>query len=346
MAKTANHGMYRLTTFVALALLALPRSTVAQTAARGTGPAPAGAVVGIGPYLHLVADLDKSLEFYQAVLGTEAAGTAETRAWGHNEPVAVMYGAPGAELRTATVPVPGSEMPVELVAFRGLARPRVEPRVYDPGAALLLVFVRDINAAVSAATAHGGSILTPTGKPVVVRDRNQFIIVRDPDGFFVELLQTDPPPAGAASGNAVAARFRTTALNAEESVRCYRDALGFQLPDIRPFGDDPVLGGMTGLGVAKTRLVTSIVPGSAMTFEVLEFDQTGRTRTRGNIHGVGASMLRLRVGDIDAVFAKIKAAGGTPVTPQPVTLKDNRRMVIVEDLDGLFVQLWQVAPGQ
>ena len=56
-------------------------------------------------------------------------------------------------------------------------------------------------------------------------------------------------------------------------------------------------------------------------------------------------MLRLRVGDIDAVFAKIKAAGGTPVTPQPVTLKDNRRMVIVEDLDGLFVQLWQVAPA-
>jgi hypothetical protein len=29
-----------------------------------------------------------------------------------------------------------------------------------------------------------------------------------------------------------------------------------------------------------------------------------------------------------------------------VTLKDNRRMVIVEDLDGLFIQLWQVAPGQ
>ena len=198
----------------------------------------------------------------------------------------------------------------------------------------------------NAVTAHGGSILTPNGQPVVVRERNRFIIVRDPDGFFVELLQTDPLPAGAPAGNVVAGRFRTTVVNAEETVRFYRDTLGFPLPDVRPFGDDPVLRGMTGLGTAKTRLATGAVPGTSVVFEVLEFNQVERTRSHADIHGVGASMLRLRVGDIDAVFAKIKAAGGTPVTPQPVTLKDNRRMVIVEDLDGLFVQLWQVAPGQ
>ena len=180
----------------------------------------------------------------------------------------------------------------------------------------------------------------------MVRDRNRFIIVRDPDGFFVELLQTDPLPAGASAGNVVTGRFRTTAVNADQTVRFYRDTLGFPLPDVRPFGDDAVLGGMTGLGIARTRMAIGAVPGSSVVFEVLEFNQVERTRSRADIHGIGASMLRLKVGDIDAVFAKIKAAGGTPVTPQPVTLKDNRRMVIVEDLDGLFVQLWQVAPGQ
>jgi predicted enzyme related to lactoylglutathione lyase len=222
----------------------------------------------------------------------------------------------------------------------------VEPNVYDPGAAVLLLFVRDIGAAMTAVTSHGGSVLTPSGQPVVVRDRNRFIIVRDPDGFFVELLQTDPLPAGATTGNVITGRFRTTAMNAEQTARFYRDALGFVLPDVGALRDDPVLGGMTGLGVARDRLAAAIVPGSAVTFEVLEFSQVERTRLLADIHGVGASMLRLRVADIDSVFAKVKAAGGTPVTPQPITLKDNRRMVIVEDLDGLFIQLWQVASGR
>ena len=346
MARTTRGAVSLITMLVAL-VLTVPRvPAFAQNAIRGAQPAPAGRVTGIGPYLHLVADLDRSLEFYQAVLGSEATGTAEARAWGRNEPVAAMYGAPGAEVRTATLPVPGSEMPVELVAFRGVARRRIEPHVYDPGATLLLLFVRDIGTAMNAVSAHGGSILTPSGQPVVVRDRNRFIIVRDPDGFFVELLQTDPLPAGASAGNVVTGRFRTTAMNADQTVRFYRDTLGFPLPDVRPFGDDAVLGGMTGLGIARTRIAIGAVPGSSVVFEVLEFNQVERTRSRADIHGIGASMLRLRVGDIDAVFAKIKAAGGTPVTPQPVTLKDNRRMVIVEDLDGLFVQLWQVAPGQ
>jgi catechol 2,3-dioxygenase-like lactoylglutathione lyase family enzyme len=323
-----------------------PFGLFAQGAAPANQPVTAGAVNGIGPYLHLVADLDRSVDFYQALLGSTPSGTAETRAWGRNEPVAVMYGAPGAEIRTATVPVPGSEMAVELVAFRGIARRQVEPRISDAGAALLLLFVRDIDAAMTAVTAHGGSILTPDGRPVVVREPNRFIIVRDPDGFFIELLQTAPLPAGAAAGNVVTGRFRTTAMNAEQTVRFYRDALGFPLPDVRPFGADPVLRGMTGLASATTRLAIGVIPGTSVGFEVLEFNQVERTRTRADIHGIGASMLRLRVSDIDTVFSKMKSAGGTPVTAQPVTLKDNRRMVIVEDLDGLFVQLWQVAPSQ
>ena len=144
MARTTRRAVSLITMLVALGITATRVPAFAQNAVPGARPAPAGAVTGIGPYLHLVADLDRSLEFYRAVLGSEPTGTAEARAWGRNEPVAVMYGAPGAELRTTSVPVPGSEMTVELVAFRGVERRRVQPHVYDPGAALLLLFVRDI----------------------------------------------------------------------------------------------------------------------------------------------------------------------------------------------------------
>jgi catechol 2,3-dioxygenase-like lactoylglutathione lyase family enzyme len=155
---------------VALVLTAPRVPAFAQNAVQGAQPATAGRVTGIGPYLHLVADLDRSLEFYQAVLGSEPAGTAEARAWGRNEPVAVMYGAPGAEVRTATVPVPGSEMPVELVAFRGVARRRVEPHIYDPGATLL---VGDIDAVFAKIKAAGGTPVTP--QPVTLKDNRRMV---------------------------------------------------------------------------------------------------------------------------------------------------------------------------
>src|SRR6476661_8182235 len=106
MARTTRGAVSLITMLVDLLITAPRVPGFAQNAARGDQPTSSGAVMGIGPYLHLVADLDRSLEFYQAVLGSEPIGTAETRAWGRNEPVAVMYGAPGAEVRTATLPVP------------------------------------------------------------------------------------------------------------------------------------------------------------------------------------------------------------------------------------------------
>jgi predicted enzyme related to lactoylglutathione lyase len=57
-------------------------------------------------------------------------------------------------------------------------------------------------------------------------------------------------------------------------------------------------------------------------------------------------MLRLQVHDIDAVLARAKTAGAAPVTEggQPITLDNGRRMIVVEDPNGLLVQIWQAAP--
>ena len=308
--------------------------------------AQSSAILAAGPYLHLVDDLDRSLAFYRALLGTEPGGTAEARAWGRNDPVTEMYGVPGTEIRTATLPVPGSEVAVELVAFRGVERPRVSPNVTDLGAALLLLFVRDLDLALRTVGGQGGTVLTPRGQAVSPRAGNRFVIVRDPDGFFIELLQTDPMPAGAQTGNVVTARFRTTVDRLERTTTFYQTAFGFSWPTLRQPAVDPVLSGMAGLPGARTRLAVSTVPNTMATFEVVEFADAMRRPLTARIHGIGASMFRVRVNDIDRVFAQARAAGATSVTPQPVTLKDNRRMVIIRDPDGLFVQIWQAAPTQ
>jgi predicted enzyme related to lactoylglutathione lyase len=307
--------------------------------------APPGDVIGIGRYLHLVADLPKSIEFYSNVLGTGLADPGPVHGFGPNEMVAKMYNAPGKLVRTATLNIPGSELVVELVDWQGIERPKLNARMYDPGAAALILFVRDVDAALRAATMHGGSILTPAGKPVVT-GKNRFVTVRDPDGFFIELLQFDPAPPSASKGNILTARFRVTVADVEKSARFYRDGLGFNVPPAGNFRDDAVLGAISGLGVATSRMVMGVIPGTALPFEMTEFKGTDGKRLHSNPHGIGDSMLRLQVHDIDAVLAKVKAAGATTVTDggKPITLANGRRMIIVEEPNGLLLQIAQAAP--
>ena len=330
------------------ALAALSGLAFAQNPPLPPAAAPPGDVIGVSPYMHLVTDLNKSLDFYQNILGTTPVGNP-TRVFGPNPMVAKMYNATGALIRTATLKVPGSDLTVELVDWSGLQRPKLDARIYDPGAAALILFVRDVEAAMHAVTAHGGSISTPGGKPVQ-SGKNRFIMARDPDGFFIELLQFDPLPSSAsttaATGNILTGRFRLTAMDSDRTARFYREAFGFHLPAAGKFADDATLGAITGLGVAKSRMLSGVVPGTALSFEVVEFQGTDGKRLHQNVHGIGTSMLRLQVHDIDAVLAQAKTAGAAPVTEggQPITLDNGRRMIVVEDPNGLLVQIWQAAP--
>jgi len=56
-------------------------------------------VLGSGNYIHIVENLDRSLAFYEALLGAEPNGGTEPRTFGALEPVSQMYNAPDAEFR-------------------------------------------------------------------------------------------------------------------------------------------------------------------------------------------------------------------------------------------------------
>jgi hypothetical protein len=67
-----------------------------------------------------------------------------------------------------------------------------------------------------------------------------------------------------------------------------------------------------------------------------------------DVHGVGSSVLRLRVKDIDASVAKLNAAGVTVASAngQTVTFANGQRMAILSDPNGIFIQTVQAAPAQ
>ena len=243
-------------------LLVLPVFCAATLAAQSASP-----VVGVGPFLHIVSDLDRSVEFYHGTLGLELARPLSDK-FIDDPAVAKLYGVPGRQFRAAVLKIPGSEMGIELVQWGTVRVPRGEPLagtgvmtltlhgkyplfrfqpVYDPdgfplkielpatpgaelsvavldaqretalyasklgmperirftaasgaqatspfpepGRGMLRVFVRDVEALTASLKSAGFTVITTGGEPVTLPQGQRVIILRDPDNFYLQLMQ-------------------------------------------------------------------------------------------------------------------------------------------------------------
>jgi catechol 2,3-dioxygenase-like lactoylglutathione lyase family enzyme len=122
------------------------------------------AVVGVGPFLHIVSDLDQSLAFYRDTLGLELSGPPGEHKFTDNPAVANLYGVPGKQFRAAVLKIAGSDMGIELVQWGEALKPENKP-VADPGAVTLILRRSQADA-----------------KPS---------ILRDPDGFAVRMERSE-----------------------------------------------------------------------------------------------------------------------------------------------------------
>jgi catechol 2,3-dioxygenase-like lactoylglutathione lyase family enzyme len=125
-------------------------------------------VVGVGPFLHIVSDLDQSLDFYHGTLGLELSGPAGEHRFTDNPAVANLYGVPGKQFRAAVLKIPGSAMGIELVQWGEARKPKRDP-IVDPGAVTLIIYRQD-----------------------AVPDRE---LLHDPDGFPVQVEKAKSPGA-------------------------------------------------------------------------------------------------------------------------------------------------------
>ena len=145
-----------------------------------------------------VSSLDRSLAFYRDLLGFEIVGTRTAR-----EPyIQRLVDAPGATLQIALLRVPGSPHLLELLEYVGVERREAAARPRDPAAAHLCLFVRDLAGLYSRLQAAGRAVLSEPQTATAGRNAGASIVyVRDPDGFWVELME-DPKysPGDAASG--------------------------------------------------------------------------------------------------------------------------------------------------
>jgi predicted enzyme related to lactoylglutathione lyase len=320
-------------------------------AAAGRAALPPGDVtVGSGNYSPIVADLDKAIEFYGTLLGLAVppAQTPGPRPYNTDPALLKMFGMPGAQLRFVTARIPGAAVGVEIVEVKGLDRTPARPRPQDPGSTTLVLMVRDIDAAFAPLKRAGVPVVTPGGAPLAFGPDNRArgVIVADPDGHFVELLQPNPIPetTAPAASNIVGARVRITVADTEQTMKVYRDVLQFQA-QAGNFGNIPLLD-LMGLKGAQLRLTTAQIPGSPLQMEFVELKDVSGTPIRPRLQDPGATRFQVRLRDLDATIGRLKAAGSTVVTTggEPATLQGGVRAAIMPDPNGIFFVLIQAAP--
>lgn len=325
--------------------VAQPPSSTAQTPARDGRAGAATAAVSVlhtGHFSPIVADLDRTTAFYRDILGLEIS-TEPPSTWDAEPWLRRLHGTPDVPIRFATAKIPGVNWGVEMVEFKDANRRPARPQMQDPGACTVALAVRDLDTVLARFKGAGISIVSAGGAPANLGGdgtRYRAVIVRDPDGHFVEVFQPTPLPAtnAPASSNVIGGGIRIVVDNLDRTLALYRDQLGWPFDKATP-SDSKGFQDLTGLPVQSRHSVATSPDGL---YELVEFQGVNRTPVRTRVQDPGSTRFQLIVSDLDAALARFKDAGGSVVSAggQPV-VENGVAYAFVRDLNGIFFVVWK-----
>jgi catechol 2,3-dioxygenase-like lactoylglutathione lyase family enzyme len=312
---------------------------------------PVAEVTGVGNVLHMIADLKRSMAFYRDTLGFKVNRAPRGPA---DDPAAYIKALPNippmyllAEdgmYRSAEMFLSSPAVRLELEDFKGRAPNAVRPRLVDPGATVLMLWVKDVDAMLKAVTQASAEVVSAGKKPVTMKAESgsqRILFVKDPDGFLIEFIQPNPLPASAAAAeqNAFNTGLAVSVNDLDYTTTFFKEYFGFQVREGADFVTDQPYFDAAGLtkGISIRRASTT-VPGSTFPVEFMEFRGAERKAVFPAIHDPGGTMLRLSIRDMPSTVKNLRAAG-IPINStlgEPMGPNGN---LIVRAPDGLFLQL-------
>src|SRR6185503_13187683 len=269
-----------------------------QTAPASVGPAPTGLLVGSGNYFSpIVADLDKAIAFYGAI-GFQFQGDPSTA--DANPQLRAMFGLPDARLRYQIGRAAEIAGGVEIIEVSKAKLEPVSRSVQDPGAITLVATVRDLDGAFARLKQLGAPVVTRSGAPIKLGTVGRMVVVQDPAGHFVEIVQPEKLTEAqtAATGNVVGVRVRFTVRDVDSALKLYRDALGFQeLAPVGQYGGDAAVLDALGLSGGQYRVGQLQVPASCLQFTLIDFKGVTRKTKLAGIQNSASTRIQLRPAD-------------------------------------------------
>jgi catechol 2,3-dioxygenase-like lactoylglutathione lyase family enzyme len=316
---------------------------LAGVALAQTGAAPSdGPVIGMLNYIHATQDLERTLAFYHDVFGLDAPAPRPLNSPG----IPALTNSPGVTLRLSTLHFPNTAFGLELTQFSGVDRKSVTPKHTDPGAALIALRVKDMTPVLAAVKKLNTPIITTSGAPVTMETPNgklRAMLIRDPDGYVIEVAESRPAEGVKADGNVYGATMGLTVADMESTKKFYHDLLGFDLKGNMEFSSNPTILDLTGAGRAENREMTAIVPGTKALLAFYEYKGIPRTPFHLRVPDPGAPAIALRVKDLDGLLSRMRAAGVqvTSARGEVVQFSPTIRNIFVEDPNGLNIELFE-----
>jgi catechol 2,3-dioxygenase-like lactoylglutathione lyase family enzyme len=327
-----------------LAILALSVTAHAQTTP----------VIALQNLAHTAETLDKTVPFYRDVIGLPVNGARDPLAaqpQALDEEMSKFTATRGMKFRAATFRVPNAAFGFELTEFTSGPRKSAQPKIQDIGAATLVLQVRDMDRMVTKLKTAGTTIVSSGGAPVnpTANPNSKFreLLIRDPDGFFVELQQPDPLPASAATtqGDILGGSVQLSIEDSTRTVAFLKDAIGFVARPTSRLATNAVVANLINLQGAQWRITHGSIPNTTLDFGLIEYVGVPRTKFSMGAEDPGSPAFTMVVRDIDAAVDQWTKSGGTVATTGGKAIKraNGAGKVFVRDVNGFMWELIQRA---
>lgn len=347
--------------FLSTAVLCLTASTAfAQQSLQDVAP-DTGDVERVWHLGRVTGDLERIIAFYHDVLGLGFRGDrAAPIPFYSVAAINEFVDAPAhAEFRAAFMPIPGTSLAtdpaqqiyLEAFEYRNIDRVQRIPALSDPGASSLRFFVRDLDAMLAAAKDANVSIITQEQVPVTipaprgVTGNARAIMLRDPDGYAVELVEVSPIPDSIASADSsiLGAQISVVVTDADAAYRFYQQLLGENTRGKPPgaWSTDANVARLRNLASAEYRSADIALPGSSIALELIEFRGLPQTPYRPVFQDIGFGHIALITKDIETTFEQMQELGMQTLskTGSWTQINANLRAVYTRDNDGFFIEI-------
>ena len=255
------------------------------------------------PHL-MVEDLDTALAFYNGVLGFEL-----TRPVGEPMPNQ-MAGYGNGMMRVMVLRSPINDTEFELVEWSNIPTNPQRLSIHDSGAFMMAIGVSDIEKMLEGARALGLDILTEGDDYIVRGGVDKYVMIRDADGYTVELVETDASRAQEGISNV---SYYLTVEDLNATVEFYNQAFGLEMATPGPAGATPEF--VTSLfdndELITMRTARGNFPNTEFVLNFQEFTGPVRRKASGGVEDPGEALLLISVDDFSRALESVDAFGGT-----------------------------------
>lgn len=318
---------------------------------------------GLYNWIHSTGDAERSFAFYRDVFGiglarSPFAGTASATAVpepirpvsqaGSDALVWDLTNTHGSRFRTVFMRAANTPFGLELSEFFDVPRSERQANAWDPGASKLIFTVRDLDVVMGrlktrrapVVTIGGVALSTPSGRA---------ILVRDPDGYLVEVRQASSAAVTAAKspGDVIETAIWISVARRERALAFYETLLGFPTRATRIATDAELR--VNGLTEGRLTQTVMSIPGIEATMVLAEFALPVSSNPvarpfEWRVQDVGAPQFQLEVAGLDVLLDRTARAGYrfVSVGARPIQ-RPFGRFVFAADADGVLVEFVEPA---